>query len=130
MCPLKPALTVTELKRSKRLESVRKDVECFFGRLKGLFRILKMLLTFWPSSENSRDNIDNIFFVCCILENKPLAYDGLCVLESGTDWCGRDGMHEAFYCDPTTDTTQVGMSGMRAPGGESGQSMEVEAWFF
>ncbi|CAM9418251.1 unnamed protein product, partial [Discosporangium mesarthrocarpum] len=40
MCPLKSARTVTELKWSKRLESVRKDVECFFGRLKGRFRIL------------------------------------------------------------------------------------------
>ncbi|CAN0357815.1 unnamed protein product, partial [Discosporangium mesarthrocarpum] len=41
MCPLKSVLTVAELKWSKRLEIVRKNVECFFERLKGRFRVLK-----------------------------------------------------------------------------------------
>ncbi|CAN0438652.1 unnamed protein product [Discosporangium mesarthrocarpum] len=35
MYPLKSALTVAGFKWSKHLESVRKDMECFFGRLKG-----------------------------------------------------------------------------------------------
>ncbi|CAN0405602.1 unnamed protein product, partial [Discosporangium mesarthrocarpum] len=35
MDPLKSALTVAELKWSKHLESLRRDVECFFGKLKG-----------------------------------------------------------------------------------------------
>ncbi|CAN0006671.1 unnamed protein product, partial [Sphacelaria rigidula] len=34
--------TVMESRWSKALESVRKDVECFFGILKGRFRILKL----------------------------------------------------------------------------------------
>ncbi|CAN0130248.1 unnamed protein product, partial [Discosporangium mesarthrocarpum] len=68
MCPLKSVLTVAELKWSTRLESVWKDVECFFGRLKGRFRILKMPLM---------EKIDSIFFVCCILQNILHAYDGL-----------------------------------------------------
>ncbi|CAM9570004.1 unnamed protein product, partial [Discosporangium mesarthrocarpum] len=74
--PLKSALTVAELKWSKHLESVRKDVECFFGRLKGRFRILKMPLMFWVSSANSREKIDNKLFACCILQTVLLAYDG------------------------------------------------------
>ncbi|CAM9725630.1 unnamed protein product [Discosporangium mesarthrocarpum] len=130
MCPLKSALTVAELKWSKRLESVRKYVECFFGRLKGWFRILQMPLTFWVSNANAREKTDNIFFACCLLQSMLHACNGLSVLESGTDWCGLEGIHEAFNCDPTTtDTTQVAMSGMRAHGGESGQRMEAEAGF-
>ncbi|CAM9535369.1 unnamed protein product, partial [Discosporangium mesarthrocarpum] len=88
-------------KWSKHLESVRKDVECFFGRLKGLFRILKMPLVFWASNANLREKIENIFFDFCILQNMLHTCDGFCVLKPGTDWCGHDGMHEAFYCDPT-----------------------------
>ncbi|CAM9609651.1 unnamed protein product, partial [Discosporangium mesarthrocarpum] len=76
MCPLKSALAVAELTWSKRLESVKKYVECFFGRLKGRFRILKMPLTFWVSTANSREKIDNIFFACCVLQSMLHAYDG------------------------------------------------------
>ncbi|CAM9683540.1 unnamed protein product [Discosporangium mesarthrocarpum] len=76
MCPLKPALTVAELKWSKRLESVRKYVECFFGRLKGRFRILKMPLMFWVSNANSREKIDNILFACCMVQSVLHAYNG------------------------------------------------------
>ncbi|CAM9874872.1 unnamed protein product [Discosporangium mesarthrocarpum] len=101
---------------------------------RGLMWPLKSALTvaelkFWASNANSREKIDNIFFACGLLQGMLRAYNGLSLLESGTDWCGRDGIHEAFYCDPTTDTTQVGMSGMRAHGGESGQRMEVGAGF-
>ncbi|CAN0143666.1 unnamed protein product, partial [Pylaiella littoralis] len=39
---------------SKMLESVRKDVECFFGILKGRFRILKLRLAY-----HCREDIDN-----------------------------------------------------------------------
>ncbi|CAM9492525.1 unnamed protein product [Discosporangium mesarthrocarpum] len=86
MCPLKSALTLSKLKWSKCLESVRKDVECAFRRLKGRFRILKMPLTFWASSANSMEKTRNIFFDCCLLQSMLLVYDGLRVLEPSTDW--------------------------------------------
>ncbi|CAM9564421.1 unnamed protein product [Discosporangium mesarthrocarpum] len=81
MCPLKSALTMAELKRRKRLECVRKDVECFFGILKDRFRVLTVPLTFWAPNANSIEKIDNIFFVCCILQNMLHACDGPRVLE-------------------------------------------------
>ncbi|CAM9373054.1 unnamed protein product, partial [Discosporangium mesarthrocarpum] len=79
-CSLRPssvAISRTCLKWSKRLESVRKDVECFFGSLNGRFRILKMPLMFWASNANLREKSDNIFFVCCTLQSMLLAYGGL-----------------------------------------------------
>ncbi|CAM9349321.1 unnamed protein product [Discosporangium mesarthrocarpum] len=120
--------TVAERKWSKSPESVRKDVECFFERLKGRFRILKMPLMFWASNANLRGKIDNIVLVCGILQNMLHACNALCVLEPGTGWCGHGGMDDAFCCDPTTDPTQMGMSGMRA--NDSGQRIEVETGFF
>ncbi|CAM9511864.1 unnamed protein product, partial [Sphacelaria rigidula] len=47
---------------SEALESVRKDVECFFGILKRRFRTLKLGIIF-----QDEDDIDNMFFTCCIL---------------------------------------------------------------
>lgn len=56
---------------SKLLESVRKDIECVFGRLKIRFSILKSRIRL-----HSRFDIDNIFRTCCILHNMLLTYDG------------------------------------------------------
>lgn len=42
MAPTKYPLTITDTVSSRMLESVREDVECFFGILKGCFRILKL----------------------------------------------------------------------------------------
>ena len=57
---------------SKRLESVRKDVECCFGRLKGRFRILKL-----PCRFQKKETLDKVGFSCCVLHNMILEYDGL-----------------------------------------------------
>ena len=48
-----------ETRWSKTLESVRKDVECFFGILKGRFRILKL-----PILYSDKEDIENVFFAC------------------------------------------------------------------
>jgi hypothetical protein len=48
----------------KRMESVRKDVECFFGRLKARFRVLKM-----PISFHKKKDVDNMFLTCVGLHN-------------------------------------------------------------
>ncbi|CAM9508247.1 unnamed protein product [Pylaiella littoralis] len=70
-----------EIRWSKALESVRKDVECFFGILKGRFRILKLGILF-----QCLEDIDNMFFTCCTLHNMLHAYDGLDELEPAVEW--------------------------------------------
>ncbi|CAN0446773.1 unnamed protein product, partial [Pylaiella littoralis] len=64
MAPSKYPGDVDDAAFSKMLESVRKDVGCFFGILKRRFRILKLRLAY-----HCREDIDNIFFTCCILHN-------------------------------------------------------------
>ncbi|CAM9263664.1 unnamed protein product, partial [Discosporangium mesarthrocarpum] len=76
-CPFKASSTQAQLKWSNWLESVRKDVECYFGRLKGRVRILKLPMLYWASSNCLRKKMDNMFFMCCILQNMLHTYDGL-----------------------------------------------------
>ncbi|CAN0019648.1 unnamed protein product [Pylaiella littoralis] len=64
MAPSKYPGDVDDATFSEMPKSVRKDVECFFGILKGRFRILKLRLAY-----HCREDIDNIFFTCCILHN-------------------------------------------------------------
>ena len=71
-CPLKFTPDEWERVWSKFVESVRKDVECTFGILKGRFRILKMRLLIQDAKK-----FDNLFIACCILHNILLHYDGL-----------------------------------------------------
>ena len=52
------------------MESVRKDIECFFGRLKARFRILKTPLSF-----HDKKQIDDLFFTCVTLQNLLLDWD-------------------------------------------------------
>jgi hypothetical protein len=49
---------------SKWAESMRKDVECCFGILKGRFRILKTGIKL-----KSFEAVDDIWFTCCALQN-------------------------------------------------------------
>ncbi|CAM9769949.1 unnamed protein product, partial [Choristocarpus tenellus] len=64
ICLLRASVTQAQARWSKRVESVRKDIECFFGRVKGGFSILELPLLY-----SERKNIDNIFFTCYILQN-------------------------------------------------------------
>ena len=63
-----PPFSVTsdmdEIRWSKWLESMRKDVECTFGILKGRWRILK--LGIWLQGVES---VDQILLMCCALHN-------------------------------------------------------------
>jgi hypothetical protein len=61
-----------EHKWSTRLESVRKDIECLFGILKGRFRILRSKVMF-----QRQEYIDNCFVACAIPHNMNLHDDGL-----------------------------------------------------
>ncbi|CAN0185409.1 unnamed protein product [Pylaiella littoralis] len=84
--PSKFAGTDIEIRWSKALESVRKDVECFFGILKGRFRILKLGILF-----QSLEDINNMFFTCCTLHNMLHAFDGLDEFEPTVEWGGEGG---------------------------------------
>ena len=80
--PLKHASTLWERRWSKRMESVRKDVETAFGILKQRFRILKVPFLF-----KDAQSIHNVFVVCCMLHNRLLKFDGLHNLgRSERDW--------------------------------------------
>ena len=55
---------------SKQLESIRKDVECTFGRLKVRWRCLKI-----PSRFQSEVLVGNQFRTCCAMYNMMLDFD-------------------------------------------------------
>ncbi len=50
---------------------MRKDVEDVFGILKHRFRYMKRAI-----EQHNQDEIGNMFFTCCILNNVLLKYDG------------------------------------------------------
>lgn len=90
-CPFKHTSKSAESLWSRWVESVRKDVECTFGILKGRFRCLKL-----PIYYQDKVVIDNMFFTCCILHNVLLSLDGLDVRwEKGINWQGQYGDHDA-----------------------------------
>ena len=70
-CPIKHTSIPKNSLWSKWVESVRKDVECTFGILKGRFRCLKL-----PIYNHDKDTVDDMFFTCCILHNMLLTEDG------------------------------------------------------
>lgn len=78
--------TADEIAYREHVESVRKDIECFFGVLKGRFRILKLPLLY-----RGIHKLDSIFQTCCALHNMLHSYDGLSLLEKDCDWGGKDG---------------------------------------
>jgi hypothetical protein len=60
-----------EMRWSKNLESVRKDIEGVFGILKVRFRFLKNF-----NNLRHQSSIDDAFTTCCILHNMMLRRDG------------------------------------------------------
>ena len=67
----------------EQMESVRKDIECMFGVLKGRFRIFKT-----PCMFHKKDDIDNLFFTCVGLHNMLHAWDRRNEWECGVKWGG------------------------------------------
>jgi hypothetical protein len=121
ICPFKAPGNAAQLQWSKGIESVRKDVECFFGILKGRWRILKL-----PLQYREHLNIDSMFFTCCILHNIIHAYDGRNQWEREVDWAGVDGRLNVSFAAADADFTAVGGAG--AVAGEDEE--EVEQSFF
>ena len=70
--PIKWFQTEKEMRFSKWLESMRKDVECTFGILKARFGILKSGIPL-----HGEEACDEIWLTCCALHNFLLKEDGL-----------------------------------------------------
>ena len=70
--PMKMPITEDDDRFSQWAESIRKDVECTFGILKGRFRILKS-----PISVQSIHAVDCIWLTCYALPNWLLDIDGM-----------------------------------------------------
>eukprot|EP00752_Nemacystus_decipiens_P008561 g7647.t1 len=99
-CPFSLPVTREELIYRERLESVRKDIECFFGILKGRFRILKMPLLY-----RGIYKLDSIYQTCCALHNMLHAFDGLGLLEKDVDYAGKDGDLDPWVSTPEEEPT-------------------------
>ena len=70
--PIKDGVSYKYIRFSEWLESMRKDVECTFGILKGRFCILRYGLRI-----QSIKRCDQLFLTCCALHNRLLFIDGL-----------------------------------------------------
>jgi hypothetical protein len=99
--PFKVTNITSEIRWSKWVESMRKDVECTFGILKGRWRILKVGIGLDGVSV-----ADDIWMTCCALHNMLLDIDGFTgewkngILVS--DWLGELGDHDNdFSLDDT-----------------------------
>ena len=88
--PFKFSTDEHETRWSRWLESMRKDVECTFGILKGRFRILKVGIRL-----HGVQVVDDIWFTCCALHNMLLEVDG-----RSAEW--RNGVR-GFYEDSAQD---------------------------
>jgi hypothetical protein len=105
--PLSVTNKIDETRWSRWVESMRKDVECTFGILKGRWRILKMGVRVYGVNK-----VDDIWLTCCALHNWLLDIDGLSdqwndgVLVS--DWDGElgqmdfDGLGESIPINSAT----------------------------
>jgi len=71
MEPSKQSSTQEEHQWSEMIESLRKDIECFFGILKQIFAILK-----YGCRLQNLDEVDNIFLACCAMYNEKLKTEG------------------------------------------------------
>jgi DDE superfamily endonuclease len=69
--PMKARTSQKEKAFSEMLESLRKDVECTFGILKGRWRYLKTGIRL-----QNVDCVDDVWFTCCALHNMLLDADG------------------------------------------------------
>jgi hypothetical protein len=70
--PMKNSVDLRQIRWSQWLESMRKDVECTFGILKGRWRVLKAGIRV-----HGVEKADNIWLTCCALHNWLLEHDGL-----------------------------------------------------
>ena len=65
-------MSYDEVRFSEWIESIRKDIECFFGILKKRFTVLMTGVR-----THSIKKCDEVFLTCCALHNRLLYLDGL-----------------------------------------------------
>ena len=87
--PSKHSTTYAELRVSKWLESLRKDVECTFGIMKGRFRILKTGIPL-----HGVGVCDRVWATCCALHNFFLKEDNLDEMWDASKYLFLEGGHE------------------------------------
>lgn len=103
MAPLKHTLESDAAMWTKRLESVRKNVECTFGVLKKRFRILRL-----PFSKRNPAHIDDTFRACCTLHNMLLRHDDLYSIgRKSSDWMTSRDMLKRDALDALRSKTVV-----------------------
>ena len=115
MPPVKDAVFEDDLRWSKWLESMRKDVECTFGILKGRWRILKVGIRL-----HSISDVDRVWKTCCALHNFLLHSDGLNIRwkkarrrAGQSDYEGELGLHDLVDSQRLHVTGDYDTSGMR-----------------
>ena len=69
--PIKTSGSLARLQFSEWVESLRKDVECTFGILKGRWRVLKAGIRL-----HGIEAVDRVWLTCCALHNLLLEYNG------------------------------------------------------
>lgn len=90
--PFNATTSRKEIRFSEWLESLRKDVECTFGILKGRWRILKLGIRIHGLNE-----ADMVWKTCCSLHNWLLEVDGLddqWSTGNESNWQGEMGLHD------------------------------------
>lgn len=113
--PIKQSCSRNEIRFSQWLESIRKDVECTFGILKGRFRILKTGICL-----NGQEAANKVFLTCCALHNWLLEVDGLDEMwDEGVArmWEGALGRHDVHDVEehlPEAVTRLMSPAAMRA----------------
>ena len=78
MPPFKQTNICSRICFSEWVESVRKDIECAFGILKGRFHFFKYCIRF-----QSVENCDNLFKTFCAIHNLLFKADGLDIVWMG-----------------------------------------------
>lgn len=86
--------------------------------MKGRFRINKLAIMF-----HKQEDIDNMFFTCCILHNMLHTFDNRGEMSEEPNWSGSAGLHNLADRAPRTDYSSVGASDVPA------EKMEVEVGF-
>jgi hypothetical protein len=110
--PFKDSVFYQQIRWSEWVESMRKDVECTFGIMKGRFRVLKTGVRL-----HSIEATDKIWLTCCALHNFLLEADGLDEQwEFGvpSDWEGELGEHNSS--DVSAHLPNFALERLRTPG--------------
>ena len=104
----------------RKMESVRKDIECYFGRLKQRFKVLRI-----PNLLTDKNQIDNMMFTIVAIQNMLLDYT--LVAEEIRSWSVQLKWQ---YCDPQGDQShEVLAENLRLADQEDFEEEQDSRWF-